>query len=66
MDIKRRFIFMANNDTNESNISQILQAIIDGSTDYPEFKDNPPSKISTLLMELGEKIGYEDGTEVEY
>jgi hypothetical protein len=57
---------MANNDTNESNISQILQAMIDGSTDYPEFKDNPPSKISTLLMELGDKIGYEDGTEVEY
>ena len=42
---------MSNNEN--SNIAQILQAIINGSTDYPDFKDNPPSRIATLLMLLG-------------
>lgn len=55
-----------NNNTENSNIADILQALIDGSSDYPEFTDNPPSKISQLLMTLGDKIGYEDGTEVSY
>ena len=45
---------MSNNEN--SNIAQILQAIINGSTDYPDFKDNPPSRIATLLMLLGVDI----------
>lgn len=57
---------MANNNENDSNIAQVLQAIIDGSTDYPEFTDNPPSKIATLLMQLGDELAYPDGTEVLY
>ena len=40
----------------DSKIAQILQAIINGSTDYPDFNDNPPSKIALLLMALGVDI----------
>ena len=45
-----------NNNTENSNIAKILQAIINGSSDYPDFKDNPPSRIALLLMLLGEDI----------
>ena len=45
-----------NNNTENSNIAEILQAIINGSSDYPDFKDNPPSRIALLLMLLGEDI----------
>lgn len=45
-----------NNNTENSNIAEILRAIINGSTDYPDFKDNPPSKIALLLMLLGNDI----------
>lgn len=45
-----------NNNTENSNIAEILQAIINGSSDYPEFKDNPPSRIALLLMLLGNDI----------
>ena len=56
-----------NNVDNNSNIADIIQAIIDGTQDYPDFKDNPPSKISTLLIELGDKIGgYDDGSNIYY
>lgn len=56
----------ANDNADYSNIANIVQAMIDGSTDYPEFKDNPPSRIATLLMELGQELAYPDGTEVYY
>lgn len=56
-----------NNVDNNSNIAEIIQAIIDGTQDYPDFTDNPPSKISTLLIELGNKIGgYDDGSNIYY
>ena len=45
---------MSNNEN--SNIAEILRAIINGSTDYPEFKDNPPSRIAELLMLVGNYI----------
>lgn len=45
-----------NNNTENSNIAKILQAIINGSSDYPDFKDNPPSRIALLLMLLGKDI----------
>lgn len=45
-----------NNNTENSNIAEILQAIINGSSSYPEFKDNPPSRIALLLMLLGNDI----------
>ena len=45
-----------NNNTENSNIAEILQAIINGSSDYPDFKDNPPSRIALLLMLLGNDI----------
>ena len=55
-----------NNNADYSNIAYVLQAMIDGNTDYPEFKDNPPSRVATLLMELGNELSYPDGTEVYY
>ena len=45
-----------NNNTENSNIAEILQAIINGSSDYPDFNDNPPSRIALLLMLLGNDI----------